>query len=77
MAVIASQFRSASRPISFAHGTKKLFSSLDDVALVLLPSILALLLSAASVGHGEISFQSLLKVLNAMGEINTWTIAAP
>jgi len=76
MTVIASQLGSASRPRSSSHLLERLVSILDTVALVLLPSIAALLLSAALVGHGEISTQSVVKVLNAMAQTTT-AIAAP
>ncbi len=77
MASTASQLSSAAHPKPSARFVKVLAPICDSVALVLLPPLLALLISAAFMGHGEISAKSILEVLNTMAQAATTTIAAP
>jgi hypothetical protein len=77
MASTASRLNSASHPKTSATFLEVLGPIFDSVSLVLLPSLLALLISAAFVGHGEISSKSILDVLNMMAQMTTTTIAAP
>jgi hypothetical protein len=77
MALTASQLHSASHPKTSAKVLEVLGSILDSVSLVLFPSLLALLISAVLVGHGEISSKSILDVLNMMAQTTATMITAP
>jgi hypothetical protein len=43
----------------------------DAVSLVVLPSLVALLISATLVGHGHMSTASTLEVFDAMAQVST------
>ncbi len=49
----------------------------DSVSAVLLPSLIALMISAAVVGHGHISGESVAKVLNTMAQASAMPAVGP
>ncbi len=50
---------------------------LDSVSLILLPSLLALFIAAALVGHGKVSAETLLEVLDFMARASICPAECP
>jgi hypothetical protein len=77
MTSTAHHLASAAHPNFSARRFGHMSPLFDCVALALLPSLIALLVSAAFIGHGHISSESLISVLNSMADVSSIPASAP
>ncbi len=76
MLTTTSSIASASRPNVFQR-LMALSPVFDGVSLVILPSLVALLVSAAIIGHGHISAASILDVFDTMAKASVLPAISP